>query len=144
MTGEIGKYAKIIFQMDDFYPDEDWFTNKHKNKAIEAVREAKKTDNTLDENYITNNWESLSAYLDQNWVDNPQGTGPDDPYEFVSIRRCDPDADTRVWTDFSEPALWSYYGKRTRTFIVYCNVPEAKVNLIKSPSGGWWDITNDT
>jgi hypothetical protein len=31
MTGEIGKYAKIIFQMDDFYPDEDWFTVKHKN-----------------------------------------------------------------------------------------------------------------
>ena len=143
MTGEIGKYAKIIFNMNDFYPDDDWFTDAKKEKVKEAVIEVKRFDSTLNENYIDSHWADLTAYLDQNWTDNPKGTNAVAPYEFVSIRRCDPDATPRQWGDYSEPALWSYYGKRTRVFVVFCNIPKDKKNLIQKPSGGWWNVNDD-
>lgn len=143
MTGTIGKYAKIIFNCNDFYPDDDWFTESNKSKVIELVTEKKRFDSSLDEQYVEDHWEELKAYLDNNWIDNPKGTNAERPYEFVSIRRCDPDATPREWGDFSTPSLWSYYGKRTRVFIVFCNIPKDKTSLIKPPTGGWWDMNDD-
>lgn len=52
---------------------------------------------------------------DLNWSDNPSDVGPDQPYEFVAIRkrRLDPVSGKMKWGPFSTPALWGFWGTTT-------------------------------
>lgn len=144
MTGANGPYLKAIFNLNDFYPGNDWFNKTiteggvtrypNKEKALKAIQD----NPDLDEEYFENNWAAFIAALDKGWTDNPQGTSANMPYEFVSIRRCDPDAEVRTWSDFCEPAQWSYYGKATRVFMVYCNMDEGTTPV--PPTGGFWNF----
>ena len=58
---------------------------------------------------------------DYNFTDNPSDVGPDQPYEFVSIRkkRINPLTGNSEWGPFSEPKLWGYYGTTTIQTTVY-------------------------
>ena len=140
----MNKYQKIVYNLNDFYPSDDWFDKVvdgelvNKKKAIEAATKAAQFDSSIDVLYFESQWSNIKRDLDKGWTDNPQGTSPMMPYEFVSIRRCDPDASVRTWSDFSEPALWSYYGKATRMFVVYCNM-EPNVTPA-TPSDGYWNV----
>ena len=44
---------------------------------------------------------------DLNWTDNPSDVGPDQPYEFVAIRKkkLDPVSGQMKWGPFTTPAL---------------------------------------
>ena len=144
MTGANGPYLKAIFNLNDFYPGNDWFNKTiteggvtrypNKEKALKAIQD----NPDLDEEYFEHNWTAFITALDKGWTDNPQGTSANMPYEFVSIRRCDPDAEVRTWSDFCEPAQWSYYGKATRVFMVYCNMDEGATPV--PPTGGFWNF----
>ena len=151
MTGALGPYLKIVYNLNDFYPGNDWFSREidgqlvNKNNAENAVREAAEHNTANGTNisveYFNNHWDDIVSALDKGWTDNPSGTSAQNPYEFVAIRRCDPDAEVRTWGDYSNPAQWSYYGKATRTFLVYCNMVEGKKP--KDPQGGFWNYHGD-
>ena len=74
------------------------------------------------------------------WTDNPTGVSATKPNEFVSIRKSDYKTGKKIWSDFSDPALWSSYGKSTRTIMVYCNMVGDKTPA--TPTGGWWSATD--
>ena len=61
---------------------------------------------------------------DLNWTDNPSDVGPDQPYEFVAIRKkkLDPVSGQMKWGPFSTPALWGFWGQKTVTVIESGNV----------------------
>lgn len=159
MTGTWGKYQKLFFQLNDFYPGIGWFTKKNKagrfvnyekaRAAVEAAIERGESGfdiNTFEEEWYDGSENYHGSYfgLNQEWTDNPRGVSAETPYEFVSIRRTisDEDAEVTVWDDFSEPVQWSYYGKRTRHFMVYCYVDEGVTP--DSPTGGWWNVSTDS
>lgn len=52
---------------------------------------------------------------DLNWTDNPSDVGPDQPYEFVAIRKkkFDSVSGQMKWGPFSTPALWGFWGTTT-------------------------------
>ena len=58
---------------------------------------------------------------DYNFTDNPSDVGPDQPYEFVCIRkkRVNPSTGVSEWGPFSEPKLWGYYGTTTIQTTIY-------------------------
>ena len=159
MTGTWGKYQKLFFQLNDFYPGIGWFTKKNKagrfvnyekaRAAVEAAIERGESGfdiNTFEEEWYDGSENYHGSYFgfNQEWTDNPRGVSAETPYEFVSIRRTisDEDAEVTVWDDFSEPVQWSYYGKRTRHFMVYCYVDEGVTP--DSPTGGWWNVSTDS
>ena len=133
----LSESQKKIFQIDDFVPSKTWFDkSKSKDKAQEILGES--FDNTEWNNHYGFN-------VSSGWSDNPVEVGPSTPYQWVSIRRSYADENTggkRSWEDFSTPVLWNSYGKRTRSFIVYCNMPDDTTP--KSPASGWWNTSNDT
>lgn len=127
---------KKIFQIDDFVPSEDWF-NKPKSKQ--------KAQEILGESFNNIEWNNHYGFdVSSGWSDNPVEVGPSAPYQWVSIRRSHADEHNgnRFWEDFSTPVLWNSYGKRTRTFIVYCNMSDETTPI--SPASGWWNTSNDT
>ena len=127
---------KKIFQIDDFVPSEEWFG---KDKSI---KNAKKV---LGELFDETEWKNYYGFdVNSGWSDNPVEVGPSALYQWVSIRRSYTDENTggkRFWEDFSAPVLWNSYGQRTRTFIVYCNMPDETTPI--PPVGGWWDTATD-
>ena len=127
---------KKIFQIDDFVPSKKWFDKpKSKDKAQEI----------LGESFNETEWNSQYGFIvSSGWSDNPVEVGPSVPYQWVSIRRsyADEHNGNRFWEDFSTPVLWNSYGKRTRTFIVYCNMSDETIP--ESPRLGWWNTSNDT
>lgn len=46
---------------------------------------------------------------DLNWTDNPSDVGPDQPFEFVSVRKYR----NEKWGPFSKPKLWAHWGGTT-------------------------------
>ena len=67
-------------------------------------------DNGYGEYYQLNefypgNSEKWPAELDLDWTDEPRDVGPDEPLEWVSIRR----KVDGIWGDFSSPKLWAKY-----------------------------------
>ena len=127
---------KKIFQIDDFVPSEDWF-NKPKSKQ--------KAQEILGESFNNIEWNNHYGFnVSSGWSDNPVEVSPSTQYQWVSIRRSHADEHTgdRFWEDFSTPVLWNSYGKRTRTFIVYCNISDETIP--KSPAAGWWNTSNNT
>ena len=139
MTGELGHYEKAIFNISDFYPGIGWFSkNTNYQKAVEVIQDAQ-----LSEAFLQNHWDEIKTAMSQEWTDNPRGVNAITPYEYVSIRRSSTDGEVKkVWGDFSDPVLWSYYGKKTRLFMVYCNVDETDGTPIM-PTGGFWNTTTD-
>ena len=127
---------KKIFQIDDFVPSEDWF-NKPKSKQ--------KAQEILGESFNNIEWNNHYGFnVSSGWSGNPVEVSPSTQYQWVSIRRSHADEHTgdRFWEDFSTPVLWNSYGKRIRTFIVYCNISDETIP--KSPAAGWWNTSNNT
>ena len=85
---------------------------------------------TLGASYQISDWcpdgTTKQGYLmpDLNWTDNPSDVGPDQPYEFVAIRKkkLDPVSGQMKWGPFSTPALWGFWGQKTVTVIESGNV----------------------
>ena len=85
---------------------------------------------TLGASYQISDWcpdgTTKQGYLmpDLNWTDNPSDVGPDQPYEFVAIRKkkLDPVSGQMKWGPFSTPALWGFWGQKTVTVIENGNV----------------------
>ena len=132
----LSESQKKIFQIDDFVPSAEWF------KKDKSINNAKKV---LGESFNETEWNNYYGFdVNSGWSDNPVEVGPSALYQWVSIRRSYADEKTggkRFWEDFSTPVLWNSYGQRTRTFIVYCNMPDETTPI--PPSGGWWDTTKD-
>ena len=147
------KYLKLILQLDDFYPDSDWFdavdTDDPTTKIhLLQARRAAAASSDLNQEYLTDSvWTEISnmSLFDAGWTDNPTGTSPEHPYEYVSIRKTTSgENEKNVWGDFSEPKCWGSYNVRSRIFIVYCNIPNSiDVDAI-APTGGCWNITDDS
>ena len=133
----LSESQKKIFQIDDFVPSKTWFD---KSKSKQKVQEI------LGESFDETEWNNQYGFnVSSGWSDNPVEVGQSVPYQWVSIRRSYADENTggkRFWEDFSTPVLWNSYGKRSRTFIVYCNMPNETTP--ESPTGGWWDTTSNS
>ena len=132
----LSESQKKIFQIDDFVPSKEWF-NKPKSKE--------KAQEILGESFNNTEWNNQYGFnVSSGWSDNPIEVSPSAPYQWVSIRRsyADEHNGNRFWEDFSTPVLWNSYGKRTRTFIVYCNMSDETIP--ESPRLGWWNTSNDT
>ena len=154
---DMNNIQKAIYQIDDFYPGLEWFTkpetlNKHREDAENALKAIGEYDSA---EAFNQKWEAYFGFFtntddchNKTWTDNPTGTSPEVQYEFVAIRKSDPDAEKRNWSDFSHPVLWSCYGKSTRTFMVYCNMPLSEDESINNippadPTNGWWNTTGN-
>ena len=141
LTNEV---QKVIYNIDDFYPSPNWFTTTTKKLAENALKEAKLYNaDTFEEQ-----WGNMFGFTfvggetGPYWTDNPTGVSATKPNEFVSIRKSDYKTGKKIWSDFSDPALWSSYGKSTRTIMVYCNMVGDKTPA--APTGGWWSDTDKT
>ena len=136
---------KKIFQIDDFYPDNSWFTKTQVKNGITTYPNKEKVQKVLGDRFDETEWNNYYGFnVSSGWSDNPVEVGPSALYQWVSIRRSYADEKTggkRFWEDFSTPVLWNSYGQRTRTFIVYCNMPNETTPEL--PTGGWWDTTKD-
>lgn len=140
MSGD--KYQPIIYQMDDFFPGEEWFTGKNsaKNKTNTQKAIIAKYGN-LPSNFETL-WNNKFNMIvpGYNWIDDPKGTDPIYVYEYVSIRRCNvDDEDGKEWSDFSTPAIWSHYGISTRTIIIYSNKEGTTTPVQPQTGQGIWN-----
>jgi len=134
-----------IFQIDDFVPSREWFSKpRSKEKSMEALGE------TFEEGRWTNYY---GFDLTSGWKDDPIPVDHYSPYQWVSIRRSTADeiSGKRVWEDFSDPVLWNSYGKSTRVFIIYCNMPadeehpdREKPNKPVDGTGTWVISGNDS
>ena len=105
----LNPYQKKLFQINDFVPSANWFVEKNKQKAIDALK------GSFSEEQWTNKYgfDSYSA-----WTDNPASVDPEHKYQWVSIRRSENDERGKaVWQDFGEPKLWSKYS--TSIFTAY-------------------------
>ena len=138
-TTDLDKCKKLVYNMDDFYPDEKWFDdNETKIKNI-----------ITDAGYDESNYAGVKTFFDKGWRDNPIKVSPMNPYQWVSIRRSHADEETggkRQWEDFSEPVLWNTYGQATRVFMIYCNVRNTADPDIapRQPQGGFWNVNPGT
>lgn len=103
------------YQKPDFVPgDKIWRDIQDKNSVLWDVAKA------TDPDFVNMNVNQQKAYLtnivgrwDLNWTDNPLDVGPQQPYEWVSIRKYKAGThDTeKIWEAFSEPALWNNWAK---------------------------------
>lgn len=135
------RYQKAIYQIDDFYPGVGWFIDANKAEARRALETAGASLSTNDFNERWRNYFNMIVG-GKSWTDDPTGTTPSDPYEYVAIRRSKTDENgIKEWTDYSKPAIWSHYGLPTRTFIIYYYADEGVTP--PQPTGGWWDVDRD-
>ena len=141
LTDEV---QKVIYNIDDFYPSPNWFTTTTKKLAEDALKEAELYNADTFEVQWGNKFgfTFVGGKTGPYWTDNPTGVSATKPYEFVSIRKSDYKTGKKIWSDFSDPALWSSYGKSTRTIMVYCNMVGDKTPA--TPTGGWWSDTDKT
>ena len=132
----LSESQKKIFQIDDFVPSKKWFDKPKSKQKVQEI---------LGESFDNTEWNNQYGFnVSSGWSDNPVEVSPSTPYQWVSIRRSHADEHNgnRFWEDFSTPVLWNSYGKRTRTFIVYCNMSDETIP--ESPRLGWWNTSNDT
>lgn len=147
---DMDDFQKTVFNMNDFYPNSEWFNNDNKTKV---KKEFEKKGLSISDSDFNTRWSNCFEFGGENrslnWTDEPTGSGPEYPFEYVSIRRSNRDEnDNLVWNDFSEPAVWSNYSYPSRTFIIYCNTnPEdSEDDEPEAPKvgQGWWDYETDT
>ncbi len=129
---------KAIYQMNDFYPGEEWFDKSGQKEKVETK---------LGKTFSDEEWTELRNYFKLGWTDNPSGVDFEYPFEWVSIRRTenDPeDASGKIWGPFSDPKPWANYNIDTRVFMVYCNV-EGETTVPTKPDSnyGMWDKSVD-
>ncbi len=144
----LSKCKKIIYNMREFFPNVDWFTNNKDNVSAEVVKQNIMTEeefNTLWTNHVGDNKDYFGFNL--GWTDNPSGVNFEHPFEWVSIRRTknDPeDTSGKIWGDYSEPKIWGAYNKKTRLFMVYCNVDKNTTPDKPSESDFSWNVQTDS
>ena len=95
--------------------------NKIENDLTDSESELRKI--LADNNVDVSDTDFISAW-DSNWTDNPLDVGPQQPYEWVSIRKYKKGTHdtTKTWLGFSEPKLWAnwaYDGTSTFTSMVF-------------------------
>lgn len=74
-------------------------------------------DDEFDE--VEGSYNALKKLLtDAGWTDDPQGTTPEEPYEWVSMRKFN--RTTGKWGKFSDPTIWAHYGKDGFKSFVFC------------------------
>ena len=134
------KYQKVLFQIDDFYPGRGWFVDSNRSVAKKALDDA---GLSLIQSAFNEQWRNyFNFFSDYSWTDEPIGTSPLIPFEYVAIRRSKTDENgIRTWDDYSKPSIWSNYGLPSRTFIIYYNADEGV--RPEKPTGGWWDTDMD-
>ena len=146
MSSALSKYQKIIHNIDDFYPGEEWFNKEGQRNTVKQLLQTKLGE-SFNESVFNTQWDGTNKFgFNLGWTDNPQGTKASAPFEWVSIRKSTTPEGTkeRVWGDFSEPKLWASYNVTAITFTVYCNVPEG-VTVTKIDDGeGKWKISNNS
>ena len=142
---------KVIYNINDFFPGEGWFTSDNKTIAKKALEDAGITLSTSQFNTQWNNrFNIIKTSSDPNvivcqWWDNPRGVDLEHPFEFVAIRKSSIDTEgKKVWGDFSDPALWSEYPIKSRTFIIYCNVDEGVTPIKPNETDFIWNVQNDS
>lgn len=64
-------------------------------------------DENTDEYQNSENEYLPQAWKEAGWTDNPTGTDSSMRYEWMCVRKFK----NNVWSRYSEPALWSYYGQ---------------------------------
>ena len=139
MTGTLGEYCKVVFQMSDFYPNSIWFTYANKERVRQYIDSLENT--SLNGTTLDNKWNDIRNFFNLGWTDNPKGTDMVNLYEYVSIRRSKTVDGVTTWGDFSLPALWSNYNNKSRVFIVYYN--SETEDEPETPTGGFWDVGSD-
>lgn len=106
----LNAYQKKLFQINDFIPSANWFVEKNKQKAIDAIGAG---------SFSNADWENKYGFGSYSeWTDNPASVDAEHKYQWVSIRRSENNsAGKAVWQDFGEPKLWSKYS--TSIFTAY-------------------------
>lgn len=136
-------YQKAIFNINDFYPGSDWFSNPA-NKAKVKQEYQRLGLEMSDSTFVTRWANKFGLTANGEWTDDPSGVGPTKQWEYVSIRRSRMDEnDQKEWGDYSTPALWSNYVFEGRIFIIYCNTPKNSRPEAPATGSGWWDVEND-
>lgn len=103
-------YQKKLFQINDFVPSANWFVEKNKQKAIDAIGAG---------SFSNTDWENKYGFGSYSeWTDNPASVDAEHKCQWVSIRRSENNSVGKaVWQDFGEPKLWSKYS--TSIFTAY-------------------------
>ena len=139
---EMDEFQKAIYNIDGFYPGSGWFTAKNKT-AVQA--EFQRLGLDMSDTTFSSRWSEKFGFCAYGeWTSEPVGTAPDRQYEYVSIRRSSVgDNDSKVWGDYSLPALWSNYTFEGRIFIIYKNTLATEKPSGPAKGAGWWDVEND-
>jgi len=134
-----------LFQIDDFVPSANWFSDpEHPEKIVAHQNKAREV---LGSSYTDSKWNNCFGFNNySSWTDNPITVNVQQPYQWVSVRRSHNDANgKRVWDMFETPTLWSSYGKKSQTFMVYCNMPDDTTTPNKpADHTGTWNTANNT
>lgn len=123
--------ARAVYSMDDFIPNEEWFTTEHYNEVSTVMTENGKSISSQDWESIRNEIVTSLGNLAR-WTDNPSSVTAENQYQFVSIRKFVNGA----WQNFSYPQVWANYSFRQYDAFAFVAVP-AGVDLTNyQPSGG--------
>ena len=123
--------AKAVYSMDDFVPNENWFTNENYSAVSSVMTENGKTISSQD-------WESLKSEIVTTfdnlfkWTDNPSSVSAENQYQFVSIRKFSNGA----WGQFSYPQLWANYSFVQFDAFAFVAVPPGVELGNYQPTGG--------
>ena len=125
--------GKAAYSMDDFIPNESWFTTPNYN-AVKTVMEE------VGQVISTQHWENLQNYIRNLtdfglWTDNPSSVTPSNIYQYVSIRKMS----DGEWQPFSYPKVWAKYSLSQYKAFAFVATP-LYINLENyQPTGGRYD-----
>ena len=102
---------KVVYSMDDFYPNASWFNQDTNKKDVREILKNKYNKTFTDDDWNTA-WTGVSTSFNWGWRDNPGDVTPSLKYQYVSIRKTKnspEDLKGKDWGAFSYPKLWSKY-----------------------------------
>ena len=102
---------KVVYSMDDFYPNASWFDQDTNKNNVREILKNKYNKTFTDDDWNTA-WTGVSTSFNWDWRDNPGDVTPSLKYQYVSIRKTKnspEDLKGKDWGAFSYPKLWSKY-----------------------------------
>ena len=102
---------KVVYSMDDFYPNTSWFNQDLNKNNVREILKNKYNKTFTDDDWNTI-WTGVSTSFNWDWRDNPGDVTPSLKYQYVSIRKTKnnpEDSKGKDWGVFSYPKLWSKY-----------------------------------